>query len=132
MENHIRGLEALGKKQDTYGDLLIPIVLAKIPTSIKHNIICENGTNSWTVEQLRKAILKEIQILEAGEETEVFDQANKPFNTFPSTTSLLTNASQIKGRNFSNAKYLKSCETKIVCVLFWSASRSRMHSSSRS
>jgi hypothetical protein len=23
MENHIRGLEALGKKQDTYGDLLI-------------------------------------------------------------------------------------------------------------
>ena len=39
MENHIRRLEALGKKQDTYGDLLIPIVLAKIPTSIKHNII---------------------------------------------------------------------------------------------
>ena len=103
MENHIRGLEALGKKQDTYGDLLIPIVLAKIPTSIKHNIIRENGTNNWTVEQLRKAILKEIQILEAGEETDVFNQVKKPFNTFPSTASLLTNASQIKSRNFPNA-----------------------------
>ena len=102
MENHIRGLEALGKKQDTYGDLLIPIVLAKIPTSIKHNIIRENGTNNWTVEQLRKAILKEIQILEAGEETDVFNQVKKPFNTFPSTASLLTNASQIKSRNFPN------------------------------
>ena len=115
MENHIRGLEALGKKQDTYGDLLIPIVLAKIPTSIKHNIIRENGTNNWTVEQLRKAILKEIQILEAGEETEVFDQANKPFNTFPSTTSLLTNASQIKGRNFSNANTRNLAKPKL-CV----------------
>ncbi len=69
MENHIRGLEALGKKQDTYGDILILIVFAKIPTSIKHNIIRANGTNNWTVEQLRKTILREIQILEAGEET---------------------------------------------------------------
>ena len=51
MENYIRGLEASGKKQDTYGDLLIPIVMAKIPTSIKHNIIRENGTNNWDVEQ---------------------------------------------------------------------------------
>jgi hypothetical protein len=68
MENHIRGLEALGKKQDTYGDLLIPIVLGKLPTTIKHNLIRENGSTKWSVEQLRKSILKEIQILEAGEE----------------------------------------------------------------
>ena len=115
MENHIRGLEALGKKQDTYGDLLIPIVLAKIPTSIKHKIIRENGTNSWTVEQLRKAILKEIQILEAGEETDVFNEVKKPFNTFPSTASLLTNASQIKGRNFFNVNTGNPAKPKL-CV----------------
>ena len=101
-------------------------------TSIKHNIIRENGKNNWTVEQLRKAILKEVQILEAGEETDVFDQVKKPFNTFPSTASLLTNASQIKDRNFSNINTGNVCKTKIVRVLFWSSSPPRMHSSSRS
>ena len=46
LENHIRGLEALGKiKQETYGDLLVPIILAKLPTTIKNNLIRENGTN---------------------------------------------------------------------------------------
>lgn len=89
--------------------------MAKIPTSIKHNTIRENGTNNCTVERIRKAILKEVQILEAGEETEVFDQGNKPFNTFPSTTLLLTNASQIKGRNFSNANTGKPAKPKL-CV----------------
>jgi hypothetical protein len=74
MEIHIRGLEALGKKQDTYGDLLIPIVLGKLPTTIKYNLIRENGSTKWSVEQLRKSILKEIQILEAGEETDSFSQ----------------------------------------------------------
>ena len=81
MENHIRGLEALGKRQDSYGDLLIPIILAKLPTTMKHNLIRENGTTKWVVEQLRKGILKEIQILEAGEEIEVFDCMNRAVNT---------------------------------------------------
>jgi hypothetical protein len=35
MENHIRSLETLGKTQETYGDLLTPIILAKLPTAIK-------------------------------------------------------------------------------------------------
>lgn len=72
MENHIRDLEALGKKQDTCGDLLIPIILGKLPTTIKHNLIRENGSTKWPVEQLRKSILKEIQILEAGGRNRLF------------------------------------------------------------
>ena len=113
--NHICGLETLGKKQDTYGDILIPIVLAKILTSIKHNIIRANGTNNWTVVQLRKTILREIQISEAGEETEIFDHMNKPVNTFPCTSSFLTNTSPIKGRDFSNANIGNPTKPKL-CV----------------
>ena len=74
MENHIRGLEALAKKQDTYGNLLILIILNKLPSTIKQNLIPENGSTKWSVEQLRKLILKEIQILEAGKETDSFSQ----------------------------------------------------------
>ena len=33
METHIRGLEALGKTQDTFGDLLVPIILSKLSTT---------------------------------------------------------------------------------------------------
>lgn len=36
---------------------------------------------------MRQVILKEIQIPEAGQETEVLDQMNKSVNTFPSTSS---------------------------------------------
>ena len=57
-------------------------------------------TTKWVVEQLRKAILREIQILEAGKETEVFDHMSKLVITRLSTSSLLTNASQINKRNF--------------------------------
>ncbi len=106
MENHIRGLEALGKKQDTYGDLLVPIILSKLPSTIKRSLIRENGSTQWSVEQLRKSILKEIQILEAGEETDSFNQMSqlrKSVNTLPSTSTLLTNASGKFG-NHANAK----------------------------
>jgi hypothetical protein len=50
--------------------------------------------------------LKEIQILEADEETDSFTQISqlgKPVNTLPSTSSLLTNASGKFG-NHANAK----------------------------
>ena len=33
LETYIRGLEALGKCEDNYGDLLIPIILEKYPVN---------------------------------------------------------------------------------------------------
>ena len=68
LENHSCSLETLGKNPDTYSDLLTPIILTKLPKSFKHNIIQESGSSELDVEKLHKAILKEIQILEAGEE----------------------------------------------------------------
>jgi hypothetical protein len=40
---------------------------------------------------------------------------NKPVNTFPSTSSFLTNTSQIKGRDFSNANTGNPTKPKL-CV----------------
>ncbi|VDI47508.1 Hypothetical predicted protein [Mytilus galloprovincialis] len=34
-EVYIRGLESLGQCQDTYGSLLIPVMLGKLPISVK-------------------------------------------------------------------------------------------------
>ena len=64
-----RGLEAVGKTQGTFGDLLVPIILSKLSTTVKHNLVREHGTTDWSLDQVRKDIAKELQILEAGVET---------------------------------------------------------------
>ena len=66
VENHIRGLSSLGKSQESYGALLIPIILGKLPMEIRHNLAREHSNPEWTIDELRGAILKEIQILEQG------------------------------------------------------------------
>ena len=38
MENHVRGLDSLGRSHETYGDLLIPIVLGKLPCDMRTNL----------------------------------------------------------------------------------------------
>ena len=45
---------------------------------------------------------REIELLEAGKETESFDHMSKPLVTHLSTSSLLTNESQNKKRDFHN------------------------------
>ena len=52
LETHIRGLACLGKSQESYGDLLIPIVLGKLPTEFRKNLAREHGTLDWTIDQL--------------------------------------------------------------------------------
>ena len=38
-ERHIRSLTTLGKPKDSYGSLLVPILLGKLPSKTKQNII---------------------------------------------------------------------------------------------
>ena len=38
IEGHIRYLASLGKSQDSYGRLLVTIILGKIPATIKQNL----------------------------------------------------------------------------------------------
>ena len=66
VENHIRGLSALGKSKDSYGALLIPIVLGKLPIETRRNLAREHPELEWTIDDLREAILKEIRVFEAG------------------------------------------------------------------
>ena len=42
IENHMRGLSSLGKSPDTYGSLLTPIILTKLPNEIKKNLARQN------------------------------------------------------------------------------------------
>ena len=56
MKTHVRGLTSLGKSQDSYGDLLVPIILGKLPNELRRNLAREYSNPKWTFPQLREAI----------------------------------------------------------------------------
>ncbi|XP_052224051.1 uncharacterized protein LOC127839707 [Dreissena polymorpha] len=66
METYIRGLESLGQHQDMYGSLLVTVVLEKLPMDIRKNLARVIENNDWFLQDLRRAINKEINILEIG------------------------------------------------------------------
>jgi len=67
IETNVRGLAALGQSEKTYGGLLVPIILGKLFSEIFRNMTREHGESSWTLAQLRKALHKEVCILQAGQ-----------------------------------------------------------------
>ena len=85
IENRMRGLSALGKSEETYGDLLIPIILGKLPAELQRNLAREQNNGTWTINLLRQAILKEIRIMKASnsinDQTKAFEEPNPPSMT---------------------------------------------------
>jgi len=67
IETNVRGLEALGQSEKNYGGLLVPIILGKLSSEILRNMTREYGESRWTLDQLRKALYKEVCILQAGQ-----------------------------------------------------------------
>ncbi len=57
---------ALGKSEESFGSLLIPIILSKLPVEVQKNLAREQNNSEWTLNILRQAILKEVTILEAA------------------------------------------------------------------
>jgi len=70
-ETHIRGFEALDQSEDTYGNLLVPVILKKLPGEVSMNLSRKHGTTNWNISDLRAGILQEIDILEAGEDMQL-------------------------------------------------------------
>ena len=64
-ESYIRGLESLGHTQESYGSVLVPVILNKMPGEIRKNLTREHGSTNWMLSALRKAILKELTILQS-------------------------------------------------------------------
>lgn len=84
IESHIRGLAALGKTEDLYSTMLVPIILGKLPSDIHRNLACDHGNAEWTILQVKEAILKNISIPECGllpYKGDVFDIYKSPMTT---------------------------------------------------
>ena len=66
MESYIRGLQSLGQGQESFGNLLVSVILGKLPVDVKRNMTRDHGNNKWQLQDLRQALKKEIDILESG------------------------------------------------------------------
>jgi len=86
-ESHIRSLSALGKAEDSYGGLLVPIIRGKLPGRIKQNLARSHGKGEWTISELRTAICDELYILEIGSEQSDCRTSAQPTASFFSSTS---------------------------------------------
>ena len=111
MENHVRGLESLGRSHETYGDLLVPMVLGKLPSDMSTNLARDHDGPEWKFQQLRESILKEIWILEVGVHT------NLSKGTLPGTSTTVTNSffTQARGKPPNTTRF-RPPETRGKCA----------------
>ena len=65
IEGHVRGLASLGKHPESYGTMLTPVILSKLPKEIRKNIARDHNNIEWPLDDLTGALLKEI-LLETG------------------------------------------------------------------
>lgn len=86
-KTHVRGLESLGRSPESYGDLLVPIIMGKLPSELKKNLARGHNNPEWKFQELRDAILREIRILEAG--TQLTPTIGKPYENVPTVTGSL-------------------------------------------
>lgn len=106
LESHIRGLHALGKGVDTYGDLLVCILLDQLSSPLRHNLARQHGAAEWKLDDLRKALRQEIEILEDGAE-HTFIKPKKTNVMFAGSTAYKKNIKKtmrvLYGRSLANS-----------------------------
>ena len=54
VESHVRGLKALGVNSETYGSLLLPVLLSKLPADIRLIASREISEDEWSLDALLK------------------------------------------------------------------------------
>ena len=85
IESNVRALISLGINHEHFGPLLVPIILEKLPNTIKLQISRKLGKENWNIEQFLSAINQQITARENFEylKQNSFDskEENKNFTT---------------------------------------------------
>ena len=78
-ESYIRGLESLGVVTDTYGSLLIPVLLKKLPEEVRRIILRANSYADSSLNELRNGLREEIETREKSHLPVFIGQDVAPF-----------------------------------------------------
>ena len=104
VESHIRGLDALGKSEDSCGALLIPNILGKLPAETRSNLAQSHTSLEWTLYELKDSILTEIKVLESGLSIESPEKTSADNSPTIMTASFYTGASCNTPRQLTQSK----------------------------
>ena len=63
---HVRRLEALGMPQESYGSLLIPIIMQRMPSEITIQVARKVTEDVWPIKEIVEMIKKESEAREMG------------------------------------------------------------------
>ena len=77
----------LANPVETYGSLLVPIILNMFPADVRRNLTRQHGSDEWTIDELQGALLTEIRILETGSHHLFKAQSNSSQFTAPFHTN---------------------------------------------
>ena len=81
-------MESLGVYPESYGDLLIPIVMKKLPEEVRRIMLRSHDEATWTLADLRKQLRHEVETREKsslGQSDKEVSVPNPPFNSKFST-----------------------------------------------
>ena len=68
---HVRGLESLGMPQESYGSLLIPIIMQRMPGEITVQVARKVTEDIWPIKEILDIIRREIEARELSESVSV-------------------------------------------------------------
>ena len=91
-EGYIYGLELLGVYPECFGDLLIPIMMKKLPKEVRCIMLRSHDEATWTLADLRKQLQHEVETREKsslGQSDKEVSLPNPPFNSKFSTAGAL-------------------------------------------
>lgn len=117
IEVYIRGLRNLGKSETSYGELLIPVVLDKLPISIRMQITRSHASSVWTMNELREALKIEAQAMQAGVQLKSSTSSSYAPTTSAMYSEVKVNKKLDKSRN-SEVKWKKQPDRfrETLCV----------------
>ena len=52
IEQHMRALTSLDKASESYGIMLVPSVLSKLPVETKKHIACDHHDSEWSIKDI--------------------------------------------------------------------------------
>ena len=84
---HVRGLESLGMPQESYGSLLIPIIMQRMPGEITVQVARKVTEDIWPIKEILDIIQREIEARELSESVTVTQKTRQQAPKVSSATT---------------------------------------------
>ena len=112
-EAHLRSLRSLGISSDSYGSLLLPVLLAKLPPDLRLIVSREVTDSDLDLDKMLKQFRSELVACErAALQYTPPSKKSQDHRTLPTASTLFTSQREFKD---PQCAYCKSPHTSIIC-----------------